>query len=93
MWIGRRGRPSELFERDPSIMDAGAAEISHYPGGHAEGFPDAFKQLALSFYGWIDQGCSGPAPFPTFADGDHEVRLCEAIAASAKAQGWTDVAK
>lgn len=93
IWIGRRGRPSELFERDPSIMDAAAADISHYPGGHAEGFPDAFKQLALAFYGWIGAGCQGPAPFPTFADGDYEVRLCEAIAASAKSMSWTDVAK
>ncbi|QDV32844.1 Gfo/Idh/MocA family protein [Tautonia plasticadhaerens] len=92
MWIGRRGRPSEAFERDWSIMDPAAADISHYPGGHAEGFPDAFKQLALSFYGWIGGGCSGPAPFPTFADGHHEVQLCEAIASSARGGTWESVA-
>jgi predicted dehydrogenase len=91
MWIGRRGRSSELFERDPSIMDPSAEAISHYPGGHAEGFPDAFKQLALSFYGWIAGGSAGPAPFPTFADGHYEVQLCEAIARSAKAGSWEAV--
>ena len=92
MWIGRRGRPSELFERDPSIMDASAGVISDFPGGHAEGFPDAFKQLARSFYGYIANGCSGPAPFPTFADGHHEVHLCEVIARSAKGGGtWERV--
>ena len=84
---------SELLERDPSILDPDDAEVSHYPGGHAEGFPDAFKQLALSFYGWIARGGAGPAPFPTFADGHHEVQLCEAIARSARAGGtWEAVA-
>lgn len=92
MWIGRRGRPCEAFDRDHSIMDATAGAISHYPHGHAEGFPDAFKQLALAFYSWIGAGCNGPAPFPTFADGDYEVRLCEAIAASGKTNAWTNVA-
>ncbi len=91
LWIGRRGRSSELFERDPSLMAPEAANISHYPGGHAEGFPDAFKQLALSFYGWIGGGSQGPAPFPTFADGDYEVKICEAIARSAREQAWTPV--
>ncbi len=91
LWIGRRGRPSELFERDPSIMDSKAADISHYPGGHAEGFPDAFKQLALSLYGWISKGAKGTPPFPTFADGDREVKLCEAIAKSAGGRGWVEV--
>jgi predicted dehydrogenase len=91
LWIGRRNRPSELFERDPSLMAPEAAHISHYPGGHAEGFPDAFKQLALSLYGWITGGASGQTPFPTFADGDREVKLCEAIARSTSGQGWVAV--
>ena len=93
LWIGRRGRSSELFERDPGLMDPSAAAISHYPGGHAEGFPDAFKQLALALYGWIVAGATGPAPFPTFADGDREVKLCEAIARSGAGQGegWVAV--
>jgi predicted dehydrogenase len=91
VWIGRRGRSSESFERDPGLMAPEAANISHYPGGHAEGFPDAFKQLALSFYGWILGGSEGPPPFPTFADGHREVLICEAIAASAKEGKWTPV--
>jgi predicted dehydrogenase len=91
LWIGRRGRPSELLQRDPSIMAPEASNISHYPGGHAEGFPDAFKQLALALYGWVAAGSSGPAPFPTFADGHDEVKVCEAIARSAKEGGWVAV--
>ncbi|HEX8203035.1 MAG TPA: Gfo/Idh/MocA family oxidoreductase [Isosphaeraceae bacterium] len=91
LWVGRRNRPSELFERDPGLMAPEAANISHYPGGHAEGFPDAFKQLALALYGWVGTGASEPSPFPTFADGDREVKLCEAIAKSASGQRWVGV--
>jgi hypothetical protein len=66
---------------------------SHYPPGHAEGFADTFKQLAIDVYGWIVAGCStGQRPsFPSFADGDREVRLCEAIARSAAAGQWVTV--
>lgn len=91
LWIGRRNRPSELLLRDPSLLAAPAGAISHYPGGHAEGFPDAFKQLALSVYGWIGSGGKAAPTYPTFADGHREVLLCEAIAKSAKAGTWTEV--
>ncbi|HEV3166233.1 MAG TPA: Gfo/Idh/MocA family oxidoreductase [Isosphaeraceae bacterium] len=91
LWIGHRDRPNEHLKRDPALLSAAAATTSHYPGGHAEGFPDTFKQLYLAIYGWIAaDGKQGP-PFPTFADGDREVRLCEAIAASAAKGAWVDV--
>ncbi|HEV3122748.1 MAG TPA: Gfo/Idh/MocA family oxidoreductase, partial [Isosphaeraceae bacterium] len=53
LWIGHRGRPNEALMRDPSLLSADAAQCSHYPGGHAEGFPDTFKQLYLAVYGWV----------------------------------------
>ncbi|MFO0951593.1 MAG: Gfo/Idh/MocA family oxidoreductase [Isosphaeraceae bacterium] len=90
LWVGRRKTYSELHQRDPSQLAPEAAAISHYPGGHAEGFPDAFKQLALSVYKWIDAGASTPPTFPTFEEGHHEVVLCEAIAKSAKDRAWVD---
>ena len=83
LWIGSRRGPNQVLERDPALLNPAAAAISDYPGGHAEGFPDTFKQLYLSVYGWIIAERPPAAPqFPTFADGDHEVRLCEAIAQS-----------
>ncbi|MFO0892813.1 MAG: Gfo/Idh/MocA family oxidoreductase [Isosphaeraceae bacterium] len=91
LWIGRRTRLTESVQRDPAQLAPSAAAISHYPGGHAEGFPDAFKQLALSVYKWIDGGAQGPAPFPTFEEGHYEVLLCEAIARSARDRAWVDV--
>jgi predicted dehydrogenase len=93
LWMGRRGAPNQLLNRDPALLSAGVADVSHYPGGHAEGFPDAFKQLDLAFYGYIASGLKGDPPFPTFADGDREVKICEAIATSARESRWVDVAK
>jgi predicted dehydrogenase len=90
LWAGRRKTYSELLQRDPSQLAADAAAISHYPGGHAEGFPDAFKQLALAVYKWIDAGGTTKPNFPTFEEGHHEVVLCEAIAKSAKDRAWVD---
>ncbi len=91
LWLGRRGGPNSLLNRDPSLLSPDVAETSHFPGGHAEGFPDAFKQLDLAFYSFIAAGCTGQPRFPTFADGDREVRICEAIAQSAREQKWVDV--
>ena len=45
LWIGSRRGPNQVLERDPALLGPAAAAISHYPGGHAEGFPDTFKQL------------------------------------------------
>ncbi len=91
LWLGRRGGPNSLLNRDPSLLSPVAAETSHFPGGHAEGFPDAFKQLDLAFYSFIGSGCTGQPRFPTFADGDREVRICEAIAQSAREQKWVGI--
>jgi predicted dehydrogenase len=93
LWIGSRRGPNQILERDPALLGPSAAAISHYPGGHAEGFPDTFKQLYADIYGWIVEGRSaGRSPaFPSFADGDYELRLCEAIARSAADGRWVDV--
>ena len=56
LWIGSRRGPNQVLERDPALLGPAAAAISHYPGGHAEGFPDTFKQLYLDVYGWIVAG-------------------------------------
>ena len=92
LWVGQRDQPNQLLIRNPAMMDASAARFSNYPGGHNEGFPDTFKQLCRAFYGYIEAGdFSAPAPFPTFADGHHEVLLCEAILESHRQQAWISV--
>ena len=92
LWIGHRDRPNELLLRDPSLMGEAARSITNYPGGHNEGFPDTFKQLFHVFYDYIDANdFSSPAPFPTFADGHHEVVLCEAVLRSHREQRWVEL--
>jgi predicted dehydrogenase len=93
LWLGSRNRPNQVLERDPALVSAAAESITHYPGGHAEGFPDTFKQLYLDVYRWIKSGrqAGSPAEFPSFADGDREVRLCEAIGRSALDGKWIEI--
>jgi predicted dehydrogenase len=93
LWIGSRRGPNQLLARDPALLGPAAAAMTHYPAGHVEGFPDTFKQLYIDVYGWIAEGRGvGRSPeFPTFADGDREVRLCEAIARSAADGGWASL--
>lgn len=92
MWRGRRDAPNELLLKDPALMSDSARAIAAMPGGHAEGFPDTFKQLYRTIYGYIDAGdFSAPRPFPTFEEGHHEVVLCERILQSQREGRWVDV--
>jgi predicted dehydrogenase len=92
LWIGHRDRPNELFQRDPALLSATARSVSSYPGGHAEGFPDTFKQLFHAIYTYIEAGkFDAPRPFPTFEDGHREVLLCETILRSHKERAWVEV--
>jgi predicted dehydrogenase len=85
LWLGHRDRPNELHWREP-----GAG--SDYPSGHAEGFPDTFKQLYRAVYRAVDAGRMPDEPdFPTFRDGHEGVLLGEAIAASAREGRWIEV--
>ncbi len=88
--VGHRGRGNELVRRDPALLSPDARRFSDYPGGHAEGFPDTFKQLYKAVYAAI-LGDTSPPPFATFADGHREIRLCEAILASHRQQRWVTV--
>ncbi len=92
LWIGYRGKPNELFTRDPSQLAELPSGFTNYPGGHNEGFPDAFKQCFRSFYQYIAAGDFSATPlFPTFAEGHREVVLCEAILESHRQEKWVKI--
>jgi predicted dehydrogenase len=91
LWIGHRDRPNELLLRDPSLLHPAARPHTSYPGGHAEGFADTFKQLFQEVYGCIRSGQASRPLYPTFADGHREVVLCEAILRSHQQRGWVAV--
>lgn len=92
LWIGYRGKSNECLIRDPSLLSDLACSFTSYPGGHNEGFPDAFKQCFRSFYQYIAAGDFSAEPlFPTFAEGHREVLLCEAILESHRREKWVKV--
>ena len=92
MMIGHRPEPNQIIIKDPSLMKESARWAASYPGGHAEGFPDTFKQLQTAVYNRISSGQNEETPnYPTFKDGHNNILIDEAILKSAKEKQWIDV--
>ncbi|MBW6465026.1 MAG: Gfo/Idh/MocA family oxidoreductase [Brevefilum sp.] len=92
LMIGHRPEPNQLLIKDPSLMTSAAQRTASYPGGHAEGFPDTFKQLQTAVYRYIAAGDLDAKPdFPTFRDGHNVILVDEAILQSARENRWVDV--
>jgi predicted dehydrogenase len=92
MWIGQRTSANVLMMRDPAVMHAGARQVSNYPGGHLEGYPDTFKQCFRSFYEYIRAGdYQAPRSFATFAEGHRDIVLCAAFVESRRRGGWVQI--
>ena len=90
--IGHRDQANEVLIRDPALVSPRARATISYPGGHNEGFGDTFKQLFRAFYGAIAAGTfTTTPPFPTFADGHHEILVCEAIMKSHRQRQWVTI--
>jgi predicted dehydrogenase len=87
-------RPDVLLHRLPEeptrvlVKDEGPFAL--YPAGHAEGYGEAFRNVLANVYRAI--GGEPHDPFPTFAEGDRNVRAIEAAVASATAGTWVELA-
>lgn len=90
LWIGHRDQPNELLLRDPGLLSPAARAVTAYPGGHAEGFPDTFKQLYRAVYQAVAAGAPSDA-YPSFAAGHAELVLGEAILHSARTGQWVSI--
>jgi predicted dehydrogenase len=94
MWVGRRETANELLIKDPSLVFPEVKKYAHYPGGHPEAYPDGIKNFVRNFYEFAaegkDPGSDAP-DFPTFADGHHEVVICDAILESNRHRKWVDI--
>lgn len=92
LMIGHRPEPNQIIIKDPSLMKESARWAASYPGGHAEGFPDTFKQLQRVVYDQISSGSYDSKPkFPTFKDGHNNILIDEAILKSAQRGKWIEV--
>lgn len=88
--VGRRDRANESLTRDPALLSPAARPYANYPGGHAEGFPDSFKQLYRAVYDAVASGEPNEL-IPSFADGHREVLVCEAVLRSHRSGQWSVV--
>ena len=92
LFIGHRGQPNELLNRDPSLVDVDVAPHIGYPGGHVEGYPDTFRALFAAVYADVAAGHPSPTPnYPTFADGHDALLVTDAVARSAAEGRWVTV--
>lgn len=94
LWIGKRDGGNEILLKDPSLLHPCARDITGFPGGHNEGFPDTSRQLFAKVYRYIrEKGhINGVIPdFPTFEAGHRELLLCEKIVESARMGSWVKI--
>ena len=94
MWIGRRHQPNQLLSDDPSLLNDDVAARARFPGGHIEGWPDAFRAMMQQFYQAVAQGSMPPkqeAGFASFHDGAQVMAVIEAIVQSHRQQRWVEV--
>jgi predicted dehydrogenase len=96
LWIGRREAANGMLLKDPSLLVAGARGYTHLPGGHQEGWSDAFANVMRDIYGFIAAGRRPADPHPpafaTFEDGYHAACVVDAILDSHRRGAlWTKV--
>jgi len=89
LWVGHRDKANEILGKNPALASDLSKPYMSYPGGHNEGFSDTFKQTFKSFYDAILHGENVEGvPYPTFAEGHYEIKICEAILESHKNEKW-----
>ena len=90
LWIGRRDGNNQVLVKDPALMDEKARPYADMPGGHAEGYPDTFKQVFRRFYESILNPAMAPE-YPEFEDGLRQLEILEAALRSHRDRCWVGV--
>ena len=92
LWIGHRDAPNEVLLRNPGLLTPEAAQWTHLPVAHAEGFASTFRELYRAVYTDVARGGPSDEPnYPTFRDGHLENVLGDAIALSHRERRWVEV--
>ena len=92
MWFTELGKPAQLLTRGGAISQPPAASMNvRIPGGHPEGYLEAFATLYSQFADVIrGKGKEYIPLLPSLADGVEGVEFITAAIASSKADGkWT----
>lgn len=94
LWIGQRHRANQILGDDPSLLNRDVAGQAHFPGGHSEGWPDAFKNMMLNFYQAVLAGKMPTASerrFASFSEGANVMYIIDAIVKSHQQRRWISV--
>jgi predicted dehydrogenase len=97
LWIGARRKGNTVLAKDPSLVAPDVARYTRLPGGHQEGWADAFLNVMRDIYAAIAdpdaRATALPPTVATFDDGLQSACLVDAVLASHRAGGvWTEVA-
>jgi predicted dehydrogenase len=90
LWIGHRNEPNQIVIKDSVLMQPESRSFTDLPGGHAEGYPDTFKQTFRRFYKCVADR-SAPIEYPTFEDGIRQMRILDTVLESSKKKTWVQV--
>ncbi len=94
LWVGQRHRANQILGDDPSLLNRDVAGQAHFPGGHSEGWPDAFKNMMLNFYQAVLAGKMPTASerrFASFSEGANVMYIIDAIVKSHQQRRWISV--
>lgn len=78
LWIGRFDSPNTLLQKDPSLLLPDAKSFANLPGGHQEGWSDAFFNVMREIYAWIQTG-EKSGMVSSFADATHITEVVDAM--------------
>jgi predicted dehydrogenase len=95
LWLGARRQGNTVLAKDPSLVAPAVARFTRLPGGHQEGWADAFFNVTRDIYASIaepDARRDDLSAAATFDDGLASACLVEAVLESHRAGGvWTPV--
>ena len=94
LWLGNRHKANQVLSDDPALLNPDIAARARFPGGHIEGWPDAFRNMMQQFYQAVAQGAAPQqqdARFATFRDGAQVMAIVDAIVQSHQQQRWVKV--
>ncbi|WP_454747020.1 Gfo/Idh/MocA family protein [Ciceribacter selenitireducens] len=97
LWFTRLGEPKQLITRGGAGAGASAQRVTRIPGGHPEGYLEAFATIYTEAAAAINAAKTGTAVdpavvYPTIDDGVKGVAFVEACVASSKGNGaWVKV--
>jgi len=88
--IGRRSSPNQIVTKDAGLMGKDTASLISFPAGHAEGFPDAFKQGFKQIYSKALDDKSETF-FADLEAGLREMIICEKIRESSQKNSFVKI--